>query len=137
VRDPADIAFTAAWLTRREREGGDAITRLAAFLVRSFRLAPGITPDDAAIEALRDTPAFAMARDVVAEVRAAGPAAGVPAGVPVELGLFHLAERWDVAPADLETAALDRGYTSLAGPLDTVRRCLGLARQRPDLFALA
>lgn len=140
---PAALEFLDPWLTAAEREGLSARDRCAAFLVRSFQIAPGIPADGLALDRLRTRPAaLAAARIVTAAARMneavrrrreAFDIHALSTGRIIE----YTAGRWGVDPQDLELHALDRGIPSLDTLVAAARPYYMLAKYNPELVDLA
>lgn len=140
--DPARLGFLEQWVTRTERDTLTPPERLATFLVRSFRVRPGLTRDELAIQRLRDRPFWTEARRVVElawevndRVFAEHQHRDLNDLAPEKiLGLF--AGLWGVTRDDLELAAMDRGLDSLDSLTMAGRAFYLLARYNPDLVGL-
>ncbi|MCP3805211.1 TfuA-like protein [Allokutzneria sp. A3M-2-11 16] len=129
--------FLDEWLTEAER-GLTPRQQLALFLVRSFRIAPSLTWDELALNALRGTPAFARAR------RLAAYATAVNTKLAERDHSFHVdliaekritedtARRWGVPVRQLELAALDRGLGSAENVVAAGRYVHLLAKYNPE-----
>lgn len=140
-RLPADrerLGFLPRWLTGGERDTLSLDDQLLVFLVRGFRLAPGITPDEIALRSLRGHPVWAAARQIV---RLAGElndriAAEHQRHDPILLprrGLLETFARWyDVDRHELDLVAMDRGFASAAALADAGRDFSMLAKYNRD-----
>ncbi|GAA1956833.1 TfuA-like protein [Amycolatopsis minnesotensis] len=137
--DPARAGFLAPWLTPAERDTLAPGDQLLAFLLRSFRVRPGLPWDELAIHRLRDRPLWTGARRIVQlawevndRVLAEHQDFDLNDLDPEKiLGLF--ARRWGVPRADLELAAMDRGLESLDSLTMAGRAFYLLARYNPGL----
>jgi hypothetical protein len=134
--------FVSPWLTRAERRTLTARDQLTTFLVRGFRVAPALMWDELAIGALRDTPVWTEARNLV---RLAWDVNDHIRGEDHSLDLGRLSEdrildffaqRWAAEPGELELAAMDRGLDSTASLLAAGRAFYLLARYNPGIAAL-
>ncbi|MYW90056.1 hypothetical protein G3I59_05330 [Amycolatopsis rubida] len=140
--DPARLEFLAQWLTADERETLPPAERLRTFLVRSFRVNPGLTWEELPLRHLREKPSWQQARDLVRvawEVNDRVFAEGEERDVndlSSEKILDLFAQRWEVAREELELAAMDRGLESLDSLVMAARAFYLLARYNPDLVRL-
>ncbi|MBP2471855.1 hypothetical protein JOF53_000727 [Crossiella equi] len=129
------------WTTEQERRelGEGELTRL--FLVRSYRIRPGITDTALALRAFRASTAHGRALGLLPSVAAVNEAGRRhradfdPAAIAVDQVLDFLAGRWRVPTAELELAAFDRGFSSLAGAVAAARQVFLAARCEPALAA--
>lgn len=137
--EPGDLDFLDPWLTPAERTTCSESDRLAAFLVRSFKIAPGIPPDDLALDRLRSQRvAPAVARVVSAAAQMNEQARQLQDDFDIhslsaDRILSYLAGRWGTEPEDLELHALDRGIASLDVLVAAARPYYLLAKYNPDL----
>ncbi|MCQ4042779.1 TfuA-like protein [Streptantibioticus rubrisoli] len=139
----ADFDFLADWLTKAERGSLDRHEQVERFLIRSFRIEPGIIDDMGALAALRESSEFAAARRVVT---AADQVNRQARELESRFGLetlnerrivAWLAERWGVSDdEELELHALDRGLGSVSRAVAAARPVYLLARHRPSLAEL-
>jgi hypothetical protein len=139
-REPVDLDFLDQWLTPAERRHAER-DRLAAFLVRSFQVAPGVPADELALNSITRQAASAAAR-------IAGAAAQINEQARELQGAFdihslsadriksYLAQRWGSEPQDLELRALDRGIASLDMLVAAARPYYLLAKYNPHLVEL-
>lgn len=139
---PGELDFLDQWLTAEERKTGSDRDRLAAFLVRSYLVAPGVPAEGLAIERLVSEGAAAAtariaaaAAEVNEEARRRRDAFDIHA-LSEDRILSYLAERWGVEPQDLELHALDRGFPSLEVVVAAARPYYLLARYNPDFVDL-
>ncbi|MFE3170322.1 TfuA-like protein [Amycolatopsis sp. NPDC059090] len=142
--EPERLGFLAAqWLTPAEQETLAPAERLRTFLVRSFRVNPGLTWEELPLRELREKPSWEDARRLVRlawEVNDRVFAEGQDRDVndlAHEKILDLFAGRWGVARAELELAAMDRGLESLDSLVMAGRAFYLLARYNPDLVRLA
>lgn len=140
--EPGGLDFLNPWLTPAERTTGSVQDRLAAFLARSFQIAPGIPPDGLALDRLRFQPvASAAARIVSAAAQMNEQARHLQDDFDIhslsaDRILSYLAGRWRAEPQDLELHALDRGIASLDVLVAAARPYYLLAKYNPDLVDL-
>jgi hypothetical protein len=135
----SDVAqdFLSPWLRPPELKL-PPFRQLERFLVRSFRIAPGIVWDELPLAALRPRPEFAAARRLVRlakklneEVTRRNPEFDIDKLASDRISdLF--AQRWKVSISELEYAALDRGFDSLASMVASGRMFYLLARYNPE-----
>ncbi|MFB9909599.1 TfuA-like protein [Allokutzneria oryzae] len=137
IDSAAYAGFLDEWLSEDER-GLEPREQLELFLVRSFRIAPSLTWDELALDALRGTPAFERARQLAAF------ATNVNAKLLERDHSFHVdrlsekrvladtALRWQVPEPLLELSALDRGFGSAENAVAAGRHVHLLARYNPD-----
>ncbi|HLL37236.1 MAG TPA: TfuA-like protein [Streptomyces sp.] len=126
------------WLTPGELREGSAESRLLKLLVRSFRSVPGAAPFHDAPEELRDTDtAWKSSADAVSaadrlnQQMARTGERRTPRHLPHAVVRRHLADVWRVEEqAELEAAARDRGFLSLAEAEEAARRFVLLHRAR-------
>lgn len=133
----AELGFLRHWLTPAERNTLPPHERLVTFLVRSFRVSPGIVDDRGALAALRAThdlePARALVRaanDMNEQVGREYPDFDVAALDPDRITAWF-AERWAATPEDLPLRALDRGLESVAALVGSARGFFLLAKYNP------
>ncbi|WP_328436764.1 TfuA-like protein [Streptomyces sp. NBC_00444] len=128
----------AHWLTHEELRDGSAERRLLKLLVRSFRSAPGAAPFHDAPSELRgadaawtsSTDAVAAAHRLNRQMASTGERR-TPGNLPHALIRRHLVDTWHVEqPTELEAAARDRGFVSLAEAEDAARKFVMLHRER-------
>jgi hypothetical protein len=129
--EPGDLDYLDPWLTESERDTAPVRDRLAAFLVRSHRIAPGIPADAMALDRIRPLPAAAAAQ-MNAQIRGGFDIHSLSA----DRILAHLAERWGADLTDLERHALDRGIPSIDVLVAAARPYHLLAKYNPDLVDL-
>ncbi|MFB9924307.1 TfuA-like protein [Amycolatopsis halotolerans] len=140
--DPARLAFLAQWLTAAERETLPRSAQLLTFLVRSFRVNPGLTWEELPLRQLREKPSWEDARRLVRlawEVNDRVFAEDQERDVndlSHEKILDLFADRWGVARDELELAAMDRGLESLDSLVMAGRAFYLLARYNPNLARL-
>jgi hypothetical protein len=67
--DPDRLGFLAQWLTETERATLPPSEQLAVFLVRSFRVNPGLTWEARSVEQVRERSSWPAARRVVSSAR--------------------------------------------------------------------
>lgn len=140
-RDPGrDMGFLAPWTSAGERAELTAHELLLRFVVRTFRIWPRVMPREAALERLRDLGALTRAERIVRaaihverSVREKGKDSSL---LPARRIIEVFARRWAVSVADVELAALDRGFESLEAFLETARPYYLLAKYRPDVTEL-
>jgi hypothetical protein len=137
-----ELDFLDQWLTPEERQTGSDRDRVAAFLVRSFLVAPGIPADGLAIDALGSKPVVSAAGRIVAaaaevneQARKRREAFDIHA-LSEDRILSYMAERWGVGAEDLELHALDRGFASLDVLVAAARPYYLLAKYNPDFVDL-
>ncbi|MEV5387374.1 TfuA-like protein [Streptomyces sp. NPDC052721] len=115
------------WTSAEERRTLGVRELLTAFLVRSFRLRPGLPPDALALPVVRARPFHREAERVWRRAAELNRLARTvrpefePGRLPARVVLPWLAELWHRAPDDLELAALDRGFADLRHALDAAR----------------
>ncbi|WP_410567058.1 TfuA-like protein [Amycolatopsis sp. cmx-4-61] len=140
--DPARLGFLALWLTDTERETLTPDEQLVTFLVRSFRVNPGLTWEELSIQRLRDRSCWKDARRIVQLAWEVNDRVFTEHqerhvnDLSSEKILDLFAQRWGVARADLELAAMDRGLESLDSLTMAARAFYLLARYNPDLVHL-
>ncbi|WP_116200012.1 TfuA-like protein [Amycolatopsis circi] len=141
--DPERLRSLAAqWLTSAEQDILTPSEGLLVFLVRSFRVSPGLTWEELPLRQLREKPLWEDARRLVQlawEVNDRVFGEGQERDVndlSHEKILDLFAERWGVVRAELELAALDRGLESLDSLVMAGRAFYLLARYNPDLVRL-
>ncbi|KDN17332.1 TfuA-like protein [Amycolatopsis rifamycinica] len=140
--DPARLGFLAQWLTGTERDTLGPAEQLITFLVRSFRVNPGLTWEELSIQRLRDRPSWKDARTIVQLAWEVNDRVFTEHqerhvnDLSSEKILDLFARRWGVARADLEPAAMDRGLESLDSLTMAARAFYLLARYNPDLVRL-
>ncbi len=135
--------FLHQWLTGAERELNDRHAKLAAFLVRSHGVPPGVADLDLAVEATHASAALPAARrlaqvaaTVNRVVRQRYPGLDTDQ-LGSEIVLGWLAEHWGCARGELELAALDRGFDSEQALLAAVRPYFLAARRHTELTGFA
>ncbi len=140
--EPARLEFLAHWLTRTERDALSLPDQLVTFLVRGFRVHPGLTGDELAIRQLWRRPCWKDARRLVRlawevndRVFAENPDHDINDLSPERI-LESFARRWQTPRAGLELAAMDRGIESLDSLTMAGRAFYLLARYNPDLTQL-
>jgi hypothetical protein len=140
--DPARLEFLAQWLTDAERDTLARTEQLTTFLVRSFRVSPGLTWEELSIQRLQDRPCWKDARHIVQLAWEVNDRVFTEHqerhvnDLSSEKILDLFAQRWGVARADLELAAMDRGLESLDSLTMAARAFYLLARYNPDLVHL-
>lgn len=140
--DPARLGFLASWLTDAERATLAPTEQLITFLVRSFRVNPGLTWEELSIRQLRDRPSWPDARRIVQLAWEVNDRVFTEHqehhvnDLSAEKILDLFAQRWGVARADLELAAMDRGLESSDSLTMAARAFYLLARYNPDLVRL-
>jgi hypothetical protein len=138
--DPSDFGFLTRWTAAAERRTQTPEQVLPAFVVRSFRMTPGMPPDAEAIARLEGTETFTRAGRIVEaagriETRARRFDHAI-SDLAADRVISWFAARWQVDPVDIEFAALDRGLESMATFLDTARAYYLLARYDPAAVEL-
>ncbi|SDD31385.1 TfuA-like protein [Glycomyces harbinensis] len=140
--EPGDLDFLDPWLTPAERTASPVRDRVAAFLVRSFNIAPGIPADGLALDGLRSRPAVSDAARIVnaaaqmnEQVRRRQDDFDIHS-LSADRILAYLAERWDAEPRDLEAHAQDRGMATLDVVVAAARPYYLLAKYNPGLVDL-
>ncbi|WIX91741.1 TfuA domain-containing protein [Amycolatopsis sp. DG1A-15b] len=140
--DPARLGFLAQWLTGTERDTLAPTEQLITFLVRSFRVNPGLTWEELSIQQLQDQPGWKDARQIVQLAWEVNDRVFTEHqerhvnDLSSEKILDLFAQRWEVARADLELAAMDRGLESLDSLTMAARAFYLLARYNPQLVHL-
>lgn len=138
-----DTGFLAGWTTPEEWVAMDHRELLLLFLVRSFRLRPGVAPVEPMLAWLRDRPAWAAATalaDRSAELNERGRryrADFDPARTATDLIVSWLCARWGCAPHELAAAAADRGLTTTADLLAAARFVHLAGRSDPEAAAFS
>jgi hypothetical protein len=139
VTDGADLGFLRQWLTPAEDAALDPRERVVTFLVRSFRVSPGIVDDQGALTALRGQHALEAAQGLVKaadtmnkEVSRVHPHFTV-ASLSERRIAEWFAERWQTTVAELPMRALDRGLESVAALVAAARPFFLLAKYNPAL----
>lgn len=141
--DPPALGFLAAWLSAPERRALNWEQRLERFVVRSFRIAPGIVWDEHALQALRTLPVFQDAVELVRRARAINQAVRQRHDnfstdrLSRRRIVQWLAGRWGVAVDDLELTAFDRGIDSLQSLVAAARPLYLVARFDPSVPGLS
>lgn len=140
--DPPRLGFLADWLTRVELDKLSPKDQLVTFLVRSFRVTPGMMWDEIAMDALRDSKVWNDARHLVRMAwhlndRVTGSAQDRSlSGLSQDRILGHFARQWDTERDELDRAAMDRGIDP-SGVAAVGRAFYLLARYNPDAVNLA
>lgn len=140
--DPVRLGFLAQWLTGTERDTLTPNEQLITFLVRSFRVNPGLTWEELSIQRLRDQPCWKDARHIVQLAWEVNDRVFTEHqerhvnDLSAEKILGLIAQRWGVTRADLELAAMDRGLESSDSVTMAARAFHLLARYNPDLVQL-
>jgi hypothetical protein len=122
-----DIGFLSAWTTATERSDLDVDELLTRFLVRSYRIKPGIVDTTAALVAFQAHPGYRRATRIAERVASVNALAarhrpGFRAGAIASNDVLQwLADRWGWPVDDLELAAFDRGFSSVDGLLAVAR----------------
>jgi hypothetical protein len=125
--DAGDQPFLAPWLTAGELAGLSRRDQLVTFVVRSFRVLPGTPACESVLSALRRHPGHEVAVRQAVLARAANGRGSrrdpefAPHLLPAGLITEWLAGLWDAGADDLELAALDRGFVSLAEAIAAAR----------------
>ncbi|MFC3450590.1 TfuA-like protein [Amycolatopsis speibonae] len=140
--DPSRLEFLTQWSTRTERDTLLLPDQLVTFLVRSFRVHPGLTWDELAIRHLRHQPPWQDARhlvqlawDVNDRVFEENWEHDIN-DLSSERILDWFSRRWEIPSAELELAAMDRGIESLDSLTMAGRAFYLLARYNPDFVHL-
>jgi hypothetical protein len=133
--------FLGQWVSPSERALPPR-QQIGRFLVRSFRIAPAITWDELPLLALRANSVLAtgrqialLARDVNAQTAHSKPDFDIDILSADRIEQFF-AQRWGVAREDLELAALDRGFESIASMIAAARPLYLLARYNSERLDL-
>lgn len=118
-RYEGQFKFLDQWLTPKEQRHSDLTDKIVSFLVRGFRITPGIAAERAALDALRGHPAADIARRHVRaaewvneQVRQRQSNFDIRR-LSREQILAFFAKCWDTDQDNLELHALDRGISSL------------------------
>lgn len=125
--DRSGSTFLRRWTTSAEWDQLNLTELLTRFIVRSYRIKPGIADTETALAAFRAHPEYGRAIKLgsrIDEVNAMGRAhrAGFdPALIAADQILDWLANRWSWPGEDLELAAFDRGFTSLPELVEAAR----------------
>jgi hypothetical protein len=137
ISEVSGFDFMAPWLTRHERLSDDFRQQITAFLVRSFRIPPGVVDDEAAMAAAGEAyaePARAMVRAAYAmneQARKLNPKFQLES-LREERVMEWVCDRWCAEPDELELHALDRGLDSVPMVLAVARPVYLLAKYQPD-----
>jgi hypothetical protein len=138
----ADFGFLRQWLTAAERNVLSPHERLVTFLVRGFRVAPGILDDRGALAVLRARyelePARALvcaAADMNDQICRKYPDFDAARLDPRRITAWF-AERWATTVEDLPLHVLDRGLESVAVLVRSARAYFLLAKYNPTHVAL-
>lgn len=145
--DPAgesgkDVAWLSAWTTEEELRSCDVDELLAHFLVRSYRVAPGIVPDEPALAQARRCTVFrhatqaACLSDLMVTELQQRYAHYHPADLDETRIAEWLAQRWRVPVDGLELAAFERGLNGRAGLIAAARPLYVFAKYNPTLVDL-
>jgi len=140
--EPGDLDYLDPWFSKSELDTGSVRDRLAAFLVRSFRIAPSIPADAMALDQLRSRPAAAAAaRIALAAAQMNEQAHQRQDGFDIHALSAdriedYLAYRWGVEVPDLEHHAQDRGVPSVEVLIAAARPYYLLAKYNPALVDL-
>jgi hypothetical protein len=138
VRDKADFGFLRPWLSDAEDRTCELRERLVAFLVRSFRIAPGILDERGMLHALRDLPGLATIRALAEAADRVNAQAGQqlarfdPMSISTERIVDWFTGHWSTSSAALPLAALDRGLESVPMMVTVARPFYLLARYNPE-----
>jgi hypothetical protein len=139
--DPLRLGFLTAWLTRAELDELSPDDQLVTFLVRSFRVTPGMMWDEIAMDALRGSKVWDDARHLVRmawhlndRVTGSAPDRSL-SGLSQQRILSHFARHWDTEQDELGMAAMDRGIDP-SGVAAVGRAFYVLARYNPDAVNL-
>jgi hypothetical protein len=131
------VPFIDSWTTAAERAGLTGSELLTRFLVRSYRIAPGVADTERALAAFRAHAGYARALQLhqrVHEVNQLGREHRFdfdPTEIAADLVVAWLAARWAWPVEELELATLDRGFMSLGELLDVARQAFLAARCDP------
>lgn len=135
-----DYRFLDPWMTRTDNELSRN-DRIARFLVRTFRIGPGIVDDRIQINPLRQGPALQRGSEL-AELatnlngRAEHIRAGFhPSRIADSEVVDWLMQLWECSPGELEFAGLDRGLESITSVLTAASDLylLGVGATRRDI----
>ncbi|MEV4476368.1 TfuA-like protein [Nonomuraea sp. NPDC049504] len=138
---PDELDFLDLWLTPAERDQ-PLREQLAAFLIRSFQLAPGAPADALALDALRGRPIMSAAANLVHAARTVNQHAQQTQStfdihtLSADRILNLIGERWGADPETLELHALDRGIPSRDTLIAAARPFYLLATYNPHLMDL-
>ena len=134
-RAERDLAFVRGWTSTREQAESTDDELLLRFITRTFRIWPRVMPREAALERLRDLGALDRAERIVRaaihlerRVRAAGKDSSL---LPRRRIIETFARRWAIPAAEVEFAALDRGFESLEAFVEAARPYYLLAKYEP------
>jgi hypothetical protein len=136
-----DVRFLDRWTTTAERAGLELNELLTRFLVRSYRIRPGIADTERALASFRRHPARERALRLgprVEEVNRMGREHRPdfePAEIAADQVVTWLARRWSWPADELELAAFDRGFTCLAELVDAARPAFLAAQCDPETRA--
>jgi hypothetical protein len=130
-----DPGYFSGWLTSSER-GLSRHERVARFLVRSFRIAPGILFDELPLRTLGHAlqagrRVAALAAHMNAKTRDSTPGFDVSALDAAKVSAL-LASQWGCPAEDLVFAAMDRGFDSQADAIAAARHLYLLAEYNPE-----
>ncbi|SCL44968.1 hypothetical protein GA0070606_0536 [Micromonospora citrea] len=140
--EPEDLGFLDLWLTPAERASRCLADQLGIFVVRSFRVTPGVPADGQALDALRGRPVVATAAELVGAARSVNDQARQVQPdfdihtLSTDRILSYFSERWGAEPGTLELHALDRGIDSLDVLVAAARPYYLLAKYNPSLVDL-
>ena len=136
ISEVSAFGFMTPWLTRRERLRDDFRQQITTFLIRSFRIPPGVIDDEAAMAAAGKAyaePARATVRAAHAmnkEARRLNPKFRLES-LREERVIEWVCDRWRAEPDELELHALDRGLESTPMVLAAARPVYLLAKYQP------
>lgn len=138
-RDEQDLDCFGGWLSPRE-QGLAWQERAVRYLVRSFRIAPGVVYDELPLHAFSHAlptgrKMASLADQVNAKASEINAAFDVSALNAAKIRAL-LAARWGCPADDLEFAAMDRGFDSLADAVAGARHLYFLAEHNPDRVAI-
>ena len=140
--DPQRLGFLRQWLTQAERDTLSVQDQLVAFLIRSFRVTPGLMWDELAMAALRHSRVWTQARHIVQlawhlndRTMSDGQVRDL-SELSQRRILSHFAQLWEVEGGELDMAAMDRGIEA-AGLAPAGRAFYLLARYNPTAVNLA
>jgi hypothetical protein len=139
ITDTADFGFLRQWLTPEERDELTLSEQVVTFLVRSYRISPGIVDNQGEFATLRDYHALGKARELV---RTAGQLNGQVRREHPDFDSASLsgqrieawfAERWHSTLEELPLRVLDRGLESVPAMVAAARPYFLLAKYNPTL----
>jgi hypothetical protein len=133
-----DLSFLTPWTGPAERNDTATTELLTRFLVRSYRIAPGVGDTERALAAFRAHPGYDRGVRLAARVAAMNRFGREhrsdfdPSYLAADVVYEWLGAHWGCPVGELELAAFDRGFVSLAELLDAARPAYLAGRADPQ-----